>query len=40
VVKITQEVVRARYELQEIGRPDVKDALAECLERIQPDARV
>jgi len=40
LVRIEHTVVRARYELQEIGRPDVKDALAGFLERIQPDARV
>jgi len=34
LVKIRQPVVRARYELQEIGRPDLVDALAGFLEQI------
>lgn len=29
--------VRVRYELQEIGRPDLADALAGFLERIRRD---
>jgi predicted GTPase len=31
LVKIDQPVVRARYELQEIGRPDLADALKPLL---------
>jgi predicted GTPase len=34
LVKIDKPVVRARYELQEIGRPDLADALAPLLKRI------
>ena len=37
LVKIRQPVVRVRYELQEIGRPDLADALAGFLERIRRD---
>jgi predicted GTPase len=33
LVKIDKPVVRARYELQEIGRPDLADALAPLLKR-------
>ena len=36
VVRIAKPVVRARYELQEIGRPDLRDAMAALLERIAP----
>jgi hypothetical protein len=32
-VAIRQPVVRVRYELQEVGRPDLADALAGFLER-------
>lgn len=35
LVKIRQPVVRVRYELQEIGRPDLADALAGFLEGIR-----
>jgi predicted GTPase len=34
LVKIDKPVVRARYELQEIGRPDLADALAPLLKQI------
>ena len=34
LVKIDQPVVRARYELQEIGRPDLADALKPLLARL------
>jgi predicted GTPase len=34
VMKIRQPVVRVRYELQEIGRPDLGDALKGFLERV------
>jgi predicted GTPase len=33
LVTITQPVVRARYEMQELGRPDLSDALAPLLDR-------
>jgi predicted GTPase len=33
LVAITQPVVRARYEMQELGRPDLSDALAPFLDR-------
>jgi predicted GTPase len=36
LLTIRRPVVRARYELQEIGRPDLRDALAGFLERLQP----
>jgi predicted GTPase len=34
LVKIDRPVVRARYELQEVGRPDLADALAPLLKQI------
>jgi predicted GTPase len=34
VMHIRQPVVRARYELQEIGRPDLEDALKGFLEGV------
>jgi predicted GTPase len=34
LVKIDKPVVRARYELQEIGRPDLSDALAPLLKEV------
>ena len=37
LITIRQPVVRARYELQEIGRPDLADVLAGFLERLQRD---
>jgi predicted GTPase len=40
LVKIRQPVVRVRYELQEIGRPDLTDALAGFLERIRRETRM
>ena len=42
VVRISKPVVRARYELQEIGRPDLRDAIAGFLHAIphQPLAAV
>jgi predicted GTPase len=38
LVTIDKPVVRARYGLQEIGRPDLADALAGLLEQIRPGA--
>lgn len=38
LVTIHQPVVRVRYELQEIGRPDLTDALTGFLERLPHDA--
>ena len=38
LMTIRQPVVRARYELQEIGRPDLADVLAGFLERLQRNA--
>jgi predicted GTPase len=35
LVKIRQPVVRVRYELQEIGRPDLADALAGFMDTIR-----
>jgi predicted GTPase len=40
LVKIDRPVVRARYELQEIGRPDLSDALAPLLKEIARETRV
>ena len=40
LMKIDQPVVRARYELQEIGRPDLADALAGLLDRVQRETLV
>ena len=40
LVKIDKPVVRARYELQEIGRPDLSDALAGMLKEIARETRV
>jgi predicted GTPase len=40
LVKIRQPVVRARYELQEIGRPDLRDAMEGFFERVQRSASV
>jgi predicted GTPase len=37
LVKIRQPVVRARYELQEIGQPDLSGVVADFLDR--PPAR-
>jgi hypothetical protein len=37
---IAQPVVRARYELQELGRPDLSDALADVLDKPRATARV
>jgi predicted GTPase len=34
LVKIDKPVVRARYELQEIGRPDLSDALSPLLKEV------
>jgi predicted GTPase len=39
LVTIRKPVVRARYDLQEIGRPDLADALAALLEQIGREAR-
>ena len=35
LVKIRQPVVRVRYDLQEIGRPDLADALQRVLEQLR-----
>jgi predicted GTPase len=40
LVKIDKPVVRAHYELQEIGRPDLADALAGLLKEIAREAHV
>jgi len=40
LVRIRQPVVRVRYELQEIGRPDLADALAGFLERIRQETPI
>jgi predicted GTPase len=40
LVKIDKPVVRARYELQEIGRPDLSDALSPLLKQLTSAARV
>lgn len=40
LVKIDKPVVRARYELQEIGRPDLADALAPLLKQLTSAPRV
>jgi predicted GTPase len=40
LVKIDKPVVRARYELQEIGRPDLSDALAGMLKEIRRETQV
>jgi len=40
LVKIDQPVVRARYELQEIGRPDLADALNPLLKQLTSAPRV
>jgi predicted GTPase len=40
LVKIDQPVVRARYELQEIGRPDLSDALSPLLKQLTSAPRV
>jgi predicted GTPase len=34
LIRIRQPVVRARYELQEIGRPDLSDALVPFWEEL------
>jgi predicted GTPase len=39
VITISRPVVRARYELQEIGRPDLNDALARFLTRVAAECR-
>jgi predicted GTPase len=39
VITINRPVVRARYELQEIGRPDLNDALARFLTRVAAECR-
>jgi predicted GTPase len=39
VITINRPVVRARYELQEIGRPDLNDALARLLTRVAAECR-
>jgi predicted GTPase len=40
LVKIDKPVVRARYELQEIGRPDLSDALVPLFKEIARETRV
>jgi predicted GTPase len=40
LVKIDKPVVRARYELQEVARPDLADALAPLLKQITSAPRV
>jgi predicted GTPase len=40
LVKIDKPVVRARYELQEIGRPDLSDALAGLLKEIRRETQI
>jgi predicted GTPase len=40
LIKIDKPVVRARYELQEIGRPDLSDALAGLLREISREAHL
>jgi predicted GTPase len=40
VIEIGKPVVRARYELQEIGRPDLGDALSGLLTKIRPETTV
>jgi predicted GTPase len=40
LVKIDKPVVRARYELQEIGRPDLSDALSTLLKRLTSATRL
>jgi predicted GTPase len=40
LVKIDKPVVRARYELQVIGRPDLSDALSPLLKQLTSAARV
>jgi predicted GTPase len=40
LVKIDKPVVRARYELQEIGRPDLSDALSPLLKRLTSATRL
>jgi predicted GTPase len=40
LVRIDKPVVRARYELQEIGRPDLSDALAPLLKELGRTSRV
>ncbi len=39
-MKIDKPAVRARYELQEIGRPNLEDALAGLLKQLAGAARV
>jgi predicted GTPase len=40
LVTIDKPVVRARYELQEVGRPDLADALAPLLKQIASAPRL
>jgi predicted GTPase len=40
LLKIDKPVVRARYELQEIGRPDLADALSPLLKKLTSLPRV
>lgn len=39
-VKIDKPVVRARHELQEIGRPNLADALSGLLTQLRPETHV
>ncbi|MBI3047644.1 MAG: GTPase [Acidobacteria bacterium] len=40
LLTIRQPIVRARYELQEIGRPDLRDVLVPFLQRLEPAPRI
>ena len=40
LVKIDRPVVRARHELQEIGRPNLADALSGLLTQLRPETHV
>jgi len=40
LLTITQPLVHARYELQEIGHPNLRDALEPFLRRVKPTARL
>jgi predicted GTPase len=40
LVTIDKPIVRARYELQEIGRPDLADVLAGFIKEMAPEVRV
>jgi hypothetical protein len=40
LIKIEKPVVRAHYALQEIGRPDLSDAMVPLLKEIARETRV